>query len=57
MSDGIDQPTSGAAKTPLSAIEIQKIAYTELMVMVAPNTAKPRIMPPTSTDLRVFVSS
>ena len=57
MSDGIDQPTGAAAARPLSAMVIQKIAHTGLVVIVAPNTARPRIMPPTSTVLRVFVSS
>jgi hypothetical protein len=47
IEDGIDQPT--AAASPLSVIEIQKIAQTGSVVNVAPNTARPSSMPKTST--------
>src|SRR5271165_7152373 len=57
INDGIDQPTGAAAASPESAIVIQTIAQTGLVVQVAPNTARPRTMPPTSTVLRVAVSS
>ena len=57
ISEGIDHPTGAAAASPESAIEIQKIAHTGLSVVVAPNTARPRTMPPTSTVLRTSVSS
>ena len=38
-----------AAASPLSVIEIQKIAQTGSVVNVAPNTARPSSMPKTST--------
>ena len=57
ISDRIDQPTGAAAARPLSAIVIQTIAHTALVVIVAPNTARPSTMPPTSTVLRAAVSS
>src|SRR5579871_3688211 len=55
ISEGIDQPTGAAAASPLSAIDIQTMAQTGLVVAVAPKTARPRIIPPTRTDLRTLV--
>ena len=60
ISDGIDQPTGAAAARPLSAMEIQTIAQTGSVVMVAPNTARPSSMPDHQhrlADLRFVVAA
>src|SRR5438445_7005591 len=56
ISDTIEDATGAAALTPDSAMVIQATAQTGLVVKVAPNTARPAIMPATITALRTLVS-
>src|SRR3569833_2943497 len=57
IKDGKDQHTGAAAASPLRATEIQAVATTGSVVVLAPNTASPTHIPASNTVLRTRVSS
>ncbi len=57
ISDTSEEPTGAEAASPARETEIQTTAQPGSVVNIAPNTASPSSIPPTSTVLRACVSS